>query len=312
MYSYHFREWLSFFYFYCIFGWCFESAYVSLKSRHLVNRGFLKGPWLPLYGSGAILVLWLTLPFQETPVLVYLVGALGATVLEFFTGEAMVRLFKVRYWDYSNQKIQYKGHICLSSSIAWGFLSLLMVYVVHKPVESFIFWMHEEVVSVLTFGITVFIVYDFSNAFRNAMDLRELLIQAEQIRDELEQRAAEKKRVLEAAATFTKAVMEESLEAKKEQLSQYVPEPIVQAKEMLGQAKDVLAERKPSREEVTARLEKEMQELWEKQEQLKLRMIKNSEWLLMHNPGSRFMTRVVDAGEIREKIKNLKEKIDIS
>lgn len=312
MYSYHFREWLSFFYFYCIFGWCFESTYVSLKSRRLVNRGFLKGPWLPLYGSGAILVLWLTLPFQETPVLVYLVGALGATVLEFFTGEAMVRLFKVRYWDYSNQKIQYKGHICLSSSIAWGFLSLLMVYVVHKPVESFIFWMHEEVVSVLTFGITVFIVYDFSNAFRNAMDLRELLIQAEQIRDELEQRAAEKKRVLEAAATFTKAVMEESLEAKKEQLSQHVPGPIVQAKEMLGQAKDVLAERKPSREEVTARLEKEMQELWEKQEQLKLRMIKNSEWLLMHNPGSRFMTRVVDAGEIREKIKNLKEKIDIS
>ena len=82
MYSYHFREWLSFFYFYCIFGWCFESTYVSFKERHLMNRGFLKGPWLPLYGSGAILVLWLTLPFQETPVLVYVVGALGATVLE--------------------------------------------------------------------------------------------------------------------------------------------------------------------------------------------------------------------------------------
>lgn len=269
MCSYHFREWLSFFYFYCIFGWCFESVYVSLKNRHLVNRGFLKGPWLPLYGSGAILVLWLTLPFQETPALVYLVGAVGATVLEFFTGEAMVRLFKVRYWDYSNQKLQYKGHICLSSSIAWGFLSLLMVYVVHKPVESIIFWMHEEVVSVVTFGITVLVVYDFSNAFRNAMDLRELLIQAEQIRDELEQRAAEKKRVLEAAAAFTKAAMEESLE-------------------------------------------KEMQELRKKQEQLKMRMMKNSERLLLHNPGSRFMTKVVDAGEMREKIKNLKEKIDIS
>lgn len=275
MYSYHFREWLSFFYFYCIFGWCFESTYVSLKSRHPVNRGFLKGPWLPLYGSGAILVLWLTLPFQETPALVYLVGALGATVLEFFTGEAMIRLFKVRYWDYSNQKIQYKGHICLSSSIAWGFLSLLMVYVVHKPVESFIFWMHEEVVAVLTFGITVLIVYDFSNAFRKAMDLRELLIQAEQIRDEMEQRAAEKKRVLEAAATFAKAAMEESMEEKKE------------------------------------RLEKEIKELQEKQELLKERMMKNAERLLLQNPGSRFMTKVVDAGEIREKIKNLKEKMEI-
>lgn len=146
MYSYHFREWLSFFYFYCVFGWCFESTYVSLKNRHLTNRGFLRGPWLPLYGSGAILVLWLTLPFQETPALVYVVGALGATVLEYATGETMVRLFKVRYWDYSGQKFQYRGHICLSSTIAWGFLSLLMVYVVHKPVEQFIFWMHEEVV----------------------------------------------------------------------------------------------------------------------------------------------------------------------
>lgn len=273
MYSYHFREWLSFFYFYCIFGWCFESTYVSLKNHQLVNRGFLKGPWLPLYGSGAILVLWLTLPFQEMPVLVYLVGAVGATALEYFTGEAMVRLFKVRYWDYSDQKIQYKGHICLSSSIAWGFLSLLMVYVVHKPVESFIFWMHEEVVSVLTFVITVCIVHDFSNAFRNAMDLREMLIQAEQIRDEIEQRAAEKKRVLEAAATFAKAAMEES---------------------------------------VMHRLEREMQELQDRQEQLKDRMSRTSERLLTQNPGSRFMTKVVDAGEIREKIRGLKEKIEVS
>lgn len=275
MYSYHFREWLSFFYFYCIFGWCFESAYVSLKKRHPVNRGFLKGPWLPLYGSGAILVLWLTLPFQDTPALVYLVGALGATVLEFFTGEAMTRIFKVRYWDYSNQKFQYKGHICLSSSIAWGFLSLLMVYVVHKPVESLIFRMHEDMVSVLTFGITVLVVYDFSSAFRKAMDLRELLIQAEQIRDEMEQRAAEKKRVLEAAATFAKAAVEESMEEKK------------------------------------AQLEKEIKELQEKQELLKERMMKSAERLLLQNPGSRFMTKVVDAGEIREKIKKLKEKMEI-
>lgn len=290
MYSYHFQEWLSFFYFYCIFGWCFESVYVSLKKHRPVNRGFLKGPWLPLYGSGAILVLWLTLPFQETPALVYLVGAAGATVLEYFTGEAMVRLFKVRYWDYSNQRIQYKGHICLSSSVAWGFLSLLMVYVVHKPVESFIFRIHEEAVSVLTFGITVCIVYDFSNAFRRAMDLREMLIQAERLRDEIEQRAAEKKRVLEAAATFAKAAVEESLEEKKERLAARMPVP----------------------EDIMHRLESEIQELQESQEQLKDRMSQAAERLLMQNPGARFMTRVADAGEIREKIQNLKEKIDIS
>lgn len=275
MYSYHFREWLSFFYFYCIFGWCFESSYVSIKEKRLTNRGFLRGPWLPLYGSGAILVLWLTLPFQETPFLVYVVGALGATVLEYVTGETMVRLFKVRYWDYSNQRFQYKGHICLSSSVAWGFLSLLMVYVVHQPVERFIFWMNEEVVSVLTFGITVFIVYDFSNAFRQAMDLRELLLQAEQIRAELEQRAEEKRRLFEATATFAKAAVEESLEERRERLSK--------------------------------KLEDEICQLRERQEQVKERMTKGAEQLLLGNPGSRFMTALDNAGEIRERIRKQKK-----
>ncbi|MBS6396242.1 MAG: hypothetical protein KH452_03680 [Clostridiales bacterium] len=283
MYSYHFREWLSFFYFYCIFGWCFESTYVSLKSHRLVNRGFLKGPWLPLYGSGAILVLWLTLPFQQSPVLVYVVGMLGATVLELVTGEAMVRLFKVRYWDYSDQRLQYRGHICFWSSIAWGFLSLLMVYVVHKPVESFIFWMHEEVVSVLTFGITVCIVYDFAEAFRKAMDLREVLIQAELLRAELEQRARQKKRLLEAAAAFARAAVEDTLDERREALTQYAPR---------------------SREALSERVEQEIRQLEERHERLKERMTASAERLLMQNPGSRFMTVADNAAEIRERIRS--------
>lgn len=283
MYSYHFREWLSFFYFYCIFGWCFESTYVSFKERHLTNRGFLKGPWLPLYGSGAILVLWLTLPFQETPVLVYVVGALGATVLEYVTGETMVRLFRVRYWDYSSQKLQYRGHICLSSTIAWGFLSLLMVYVVHKPVEQLIFWMHEEAVAVLTFGITVCMVHDFSSAFREAMDLRAMLIQAEQLCAELEQRAAEKKRLLEAAAVFAKAAVEERLEERRER-----------------------AER--SKEQLLLKLEAEICQLQDRQEQLKERVEEKAARLLLGNPGSRFMTALDNAGEIRERIQKRRKK----
>ncbi len=225
-----------------------------------MNRGFLKGPWLPLYGSGAILVLWMTLPFQNSPVEVYVVGMLGATVLEYFTGEAMVRLFKVRYWDYSNQHFQYKGHICLSSSIAWGFLSIAMVYGIQPQVERFVFWMNQEFVSVATFLITVCMVYDFSGAFREAMDLRHMLEQAEQLMAELEQRAAEKKRLLEAASTFAK-------------------------------------------EAVVTRLEKEMAQLEDRQEQLKERMTSGAAWFLTHNPGSRFMNAGIDrSAEIRERI----------
>ena len=278
MYNYHFQDWLLFFYFYCIFGWCFESVYVSLISRRPVNRGFLKGPWLPLYGTGAVVVLWLTLPFRAHPVLVYMVGMLGATVLEYVTGEAMVRLFKVRYWDYSNQKFQYKGHICLSSSIVWGFFSLLMVYVVHERVAGLIFRIPVEIRSVLAFGITVCMACDTGAAFRRAMDLREVLLQAEQIRVELERRAAEKKRLLDAAATFTKAAMEDAL----------------------LQSKDRIADRTASVLD-TAQLE-------ERLEQLRERMSRIGERPLLQSPRARFMTLFDDTGDIRERIRKRKKK----
>ena len=278
MYNYHFQDWLLFFYFYCIFGWCFESVYVSLISRRPVNRGFLKGPWLPLYGTGAVVVLWLTLPFRAHPVLVYLVGMLGATVLEYVTGEVMVRLFKVRYWDYSNQKFQYKGHICLSSSIVWGFFSLLMVYVVHERVAGLIFRIPIEIRSVLAFGITVCMACDTGAAFRRAMDLREVLLQAEQIRVELERRAAEKKRLLDAAATFTKAAMEDAL----------------------LQSKDRIADRTASVLD-TAQLE-------ERLEQLKERMSRMGERPLLQSPRARFMTLFDDTGDIRERIRKRRKK----
>ena len=278
MYNYHFHDWLLFFYFYCIFGWCFESVYVSLISRRPVNRGFLKGPWLPLYGTGAVVVLWLTLPFRVHPVLVYLVGMLGATVLEYVTGEAMVRLFKVRYWDYSNQKFQYKGHICLSSSIVWGFFSLLMVYVVHERVAGLIFRIPVEIRSVLAFGITVCMACDTGAAFRRAMDLRAVLLQAEQIRVELERRAAEKKRLLDAAATVTKAAMEDAL----------------------LQSKDRIADRTASVLD-TAQLE-------ERLEQLKERMSRMGERPLLQSPRARFMTLFDDTGDIRERIRKRRKK----
>ena len=76
MYHYTAIQWLFFFYFYCFFGWCFESTYVSLKSRKLVNRGFCRGPFLPLYGSGAIMMLVVSMPFQDNLVLVYIAGCI--------------------------------------------------------------------------------------------------------------------------------------------------------------------------------------------------------------------------------------------
>lgn len=186
MYSYTITQWLFFFYFYCFFGWCFESSYVSIKKRHFVNRGFMRGPFLPLYGSGAIMMLVVSMPFQDNLFLTYLAGCVGATVLEYVTGVVMEALFKVRYWDYSNQKFNFQGHICLGSSLAWGGLTILMTEVIHKPVEKLVFMMPSMVLTVVTFLLTCYIVSDFTLSFKAALDLRDILVRMEKAKEELQ------------------------------------------------------------------------------------------------------------------------------
>ena len=179
-------QWLFFFYFYCFFGWIFESAFVSLKSRHFVNRGFMRGPFLPIYGSGAIMMLVVSMPFQDNIFLTYLAGCIGATALELVTGVTMEALFKVRYWDYSNQKFNYKGHICLSSTVAWGFLTIFMTEYLHRLVERIVFAIPADLVNILTVVISVCIVSDFTLSFKAALDLRDVLMGLERAREEME------------------------------------------------------------------------------------------------------------------------------
>ncbi len=186
MYQYTITQWLFFFYFYCFFGWVFETTYVSVKSRRFVNRGFMRGPFLPIYGSGAIMMLVVSMPFQDNLVLTYLAGCVGATALELVTGVLMESLFKVRYWDYSNQKFNYKGHICLSSTVAWGFLTIFMTEFLHRGVEKVIMTVPYKIITCVTVIVTVYIIIDFTLSFKAAMDLRDVLIGLDRAKAEME------------------------------------------------------------------------------------------------------------------------------
>ena len=216
MYTYNIMQWLMFFYTYCFFGWCFESAYVSLKNRRLVNRGFLNGPFLPLYGFGAISVLFAALPFRENTVWVYVVGALAATALEYVTGVVMEAVFKVRYWDYSNQKFNFQGHICLSSTIAWGFLSLAMVFGFHKPVEGLIFCLSSNTLNLIVLVVSVIMAADCAVSFQAAFEFRKILGKLQNLRDEL--------RLMQKRLEVIEAVLNEEGKQRLERLGQAIEE----------------------------------------------------------------------------------------
>lgn len=227
MYSYQLQQWLLFFFIYCFIGWCWESAYVSAKKREWVNRGFLKGPFLPIYGFGALAVLVSTLPVRPYPVLVYFFGLLGATLLELVTGICMEKLFHVRYWDYSNQKFNFKGHICLSSSVAWGFFSLAMIYGFHKPIEGMVLGLPARLTNLFSFVLTATVAGDFAVSFKTAMELRDILDGMERVKSEMKR--------LQKRAEIIEAFLADSAEKKTEELKAEVQERREDVREELRQ-----------------------------------------------------------------------------
>lgn len=297
MYQYAFRQWLFFFYIYCVLGWIYESCLVSVKQKKWTNRGFMKGPWLPIYGSGAVVILFCTLPFKAYPVAVFFVGMLAATTMEYFTGATMVKLFKVRYWDYSRYKIQLHGHICLVASFIWGGFSLLMDYVIHKPIEKLVLAIPGEVLSVITFVITVVWVYDFANAFRDAMDLRAMIIQMEALKKQLDETIAEKKEEFSESVAEKKAELAETVAQTKAELASAVAE----TKEQLAKSvEESRIEYARKREDFQESIKLSRNDIENRMALLRERMDKPGRRLLKNNPSADFTSLGEEAKKLRE------------
>lgn len=186
MYDYSPWQWLLIFYVYCVCGWIFESTVVSVRQRRFVNRGFLKGPMLPIYGFGATIMLHVSLPLMGHPVMIYFAGLVTATAFEYVVGVLMESLFKVKYWDYSDQKFQFQGRICLESSLAWGLLSLLLAYILHKPVARFITGLQTSTTIAAASVISVWFVYDTVTSAKAAFEFASVLTELEKLRTEAE------------------------------------------------------------------------------------------------------------------------------
>ena len=175
MYNYSISQWLIFFYIYCFIGWVWESCYVSVHEKKWVNRGFLHGPFLPIYGTGAIVMLWATLPVANNYFLIFLFGMISATILEYFTGVLMEKIFKVRYWDYTNEKFNLNGYICLESSLAWGVSSILLIKLIHHPINNLVLLFPHQLCEILALVLSVGIAIDATTSFREAMDLKDVI-----------------------------------------------------------------------------------------------------------------------------------------
>lgn len=284
MYQYTWYQWLFIFYLYCFLGWIFESAYVSFKKKQLVNRGFLRLPMLPLYGTGAVMMLWVSLPFSKHLSLVFLSGMAASTILEYITGWGMERIFGIRYWDYTGQPFHLNGYICLSSSIAWGVLTLLLTNVIHRPVEYWITNASQSLIFFSTAAVSVLFVYDTVQSVRAALSLAQVLAAMTRIRAELDE--------IQVQIALLKAETEERLENIKEETAAWL--------------KDKAADRRDTREERIQELSKRLSHLKQRRQQLTCRIDAYHRRILKGNPTAASSRFGAALHELRETVQHKK------
>lgn len=143
---------------YAFLGWIVETTYVSVPAGHFVERGFLRGPIIPIYAFGAFIVLYILMPYGTHPIYIFILGTLATSTLEYITSFILEKLFNMSWWDYSNQKFNINGRICLKNSILFGLLSVVLVLWINPLIVSFTKSLDQNIVNTLVpilVGITL-------------------------------------------------------------------------------------------------------------------------------------------------------------
>ena len=114
---------------YSFMGWCMEVCVSLVTRKKFINRGFLIGPYCPIYGWGAILITLLLSYFTDKPILLFFMAILICGTLEYLTSFFMEKIYHLRWWDYSNKKFNINGRVCLDTIIHFGILGTTIMYV---------------------------------------------------------------------------------------------------------------------------------------------------------------------------------------
>ena len=127
MASYHVYQLLWIFFVYSFIGWCGEAAMAAVRRHKFVNRGFVSGPLCPVYGAGAAAVAVFLPELHDRLFFLFLGGMIVTTFVEYLTGRLLELIFHRKWWDYSDEKFNLDGYVCLKNSAIWGLCSVLMI-----------------------------------------------------------------------------------------------------------------------------------------------------------------------------------------
>lgn len=154
---------------YSFIGWVYEVIVCSIQEKKFVNRGFLNGPYCPIYGVGALLIV-LLLGSIENVFLLFIIGAVLTCSIEYFTSWLMEKLFHARWWDYSDMPANINGRVCLPIAIVFGTMSVVLIKFVHPFISSLTSELSSSTVQYVALALLVIFVIDMVHTLTRLID----------------------------------------------------------------------------------------------------------------------------------------------
>ncbi len=174
---------------YSMLGWLWETPYVSLKEKKYINRGFLRGPYIPIYGYAVLTIIFSMNIFSNMDqnnifiiVIEIVFMSLVSVFWEFFTSLGLEIVFKTRWWDYSNRKFNIKGRVALDYTILFGVGGFVLWRYVNPIIEGFYNGISSELGLVII--VVFYLIYAIDNiyTFKDLFKLRDIIIKLEDLR----------------------------------------------------------------------------------------------------------------------------------
>lgn len=202
-------------------GWFCESIYCSIPAKKFINRGFLNGPFCPVYGVGGVLVTSLLAPFQENWGILFIAGMLITSIVEYITGFLLEKLFHTKWWDYSQKKFNLHGRVCLKNSLLFGVMSVLVMKVIFPPISRLIDRIPSPWLPVIAVILIVYFAADTYATVRSILQLNGKLAELERALEDLRQKAEEaKKQRLEAFQSAIESRLDNSTKKRLQELQE--------------------------------------------------------------------------------------------
>ncbi|MGH4052489.1 MAG: putative ABC transporter permease [Clostridium sp.] len=168
-----------FYYFiiYSFMGWCLETVYATINKKEFVNRGFLNGPFCPIYGFGCLSIIVILKPIEANYIYLFFGSIFLTSLIEYVTGYILETAFNSTWWDYSDEPYNLKGRICLYFSIIWGFISILILKVIHPYIIHIVSIIPPKLGIILFYTMLLCLLIDFILTVNTVLKLELLLHQ---------------------------------------------------------------------------------------------------------------------------------------